>query len=236
MDEDWKHLTESSLNLNLGQYQTPRINRSLQGIEAEAQRLSSRPSKHVSNKQLKNFAAKAGVNIQSQKQYISAIDELSTSQMDFQEQQQQELLRQKSLISKKSKMEQQQKIMRTAINTMDLQNFLRDHHNYVISSTVSECQEMSGIKFRKQYELSMEEEWDCAKQDILNYFGMHRNDNDNNHNQSIQEQQTQKIIDYPKFIYQQKLEKEQSQFEQTMDLGDISNCDLTKMHDTINTQ
>ena len=52
MDEDWKHLTESSLNLNLGQYQTPRINRSLQGIEAEAQRLSSRPSKHVSNKQL----------------------------------------------------------------------------------------------------------------------------------------------------------------------------------------
>ena len=140
------------------------------------------------------------------------------------------------MMIKKTKMEQQQKMMRTALNTMDLQNFLRDHHNYVISSTVSECQEMSGIKFRKQYELSMEEEWDCAKQDILNYFGMHQSDN--NHNQSIQQQQQQTLLDYPKFIYQQKLEKE-AQFEnekllqQTMDLGDISNCDLTQMQDTI---
>ena len=52
MMDDWKHLTESSKNLNLGQYQTPRINRSLQGIEAEAQRLSLRPSRHISNAQL----------------------------------------------------------------------------------------------------------------------------------------------------------------------------------------
>ena len=55
MMEDWKHLTESSKNLNLGQYETPRINRSLLGIEAEAQRLSSRPSRHVSNAQLYVF-------------------------------------------------------------------------------------------------------------------------------------------------------------------------------------
>jgi len=202
--EDWKHLTESSKNLNLGQYQTPRINRSLQGIEAEAQRLSSRPARHVSNTQLKNFAARAGVNIQNQKQYISAIGSLSESTMrtDMGPTQQSIIdytMTEKSEQKESKKFEQQQKL-RAAINTMDLQNFLKDHHNYVQSSIMNECQNKSNIKFKKQYELSMEEEWDCAKQDILSFFNV------NNDEQIMEDEpwQRQSLLDYPKFIQQQK--------------------------------
>ena len=97
--------------------------------------------------------------------------------------------------------EQQQQKLRAAINTMDLQNFLKDHHNYVQSSIMNECQNKSNIKFKKQYELSMEEEWECTKQDILKYFDV------NNSHQILEDEiyHDQSLLDYPKFIGRQKL-------------------------------
>lgn len=52
MDENWKNLLDSSTNLNVGHYSTPRIMKSLKGIEAEAHRLSSRTNKSISTTQL----------------------------------------------------------------------------------------------------------------------------------------------------------------------------------------
>eukprot|EP01083_Nonionella_stella_P110591 323722_1 len=185
MDEDWRHLIESSTNLNLSHYATPRIRKSLQGIEAEAHRLSAKSNKHVSANQLKAFAAKAGVNIQHQKQYISSIDPVSPT-ID---------------IKKANKQYYQPKQHTT--NTMDLHHFLKDHHEYVIASTVKECQDVMSIKFRKEYEKSMEEEWDNTKMEILNYLGVQNDMNQSQHTQ----QHNVSLLQYPRYISNQQLQR-----------------------------
>merc|ERR1711971_933056 len=75
--EDWEHLMDSSSALGFGQ--VPRIRMGLRGIEAEAQRLASKSNKHIPANQLKDFAAKAGVNIQKQKSYIASIGSAAAS-------------------------------------------------------------------------------------------------------------------------------------------------------------
>merc|ERR1712173_464040 len=60
--------------------------------------------------------------------------------------------------------------MKYPTNTLEVRNFLKEHHSFIVSSTIRECQEQSAIKFRKNYESSMEEEWDCDKRDILRFY------------------------------------------------------------------
>ena len=84
---------------------------------------------------------------------------------------------------------QSQQELPAPIITIDLKDFLKDHYNYVQSSTINGCQNKSNIKFKKQYALSMDEEWDRDKQDILSFL----ESNDDNHS----------LLDYPKVIQQQ---------------------------------
>ena len=49
--DEWRNLLESSTNL-IPQHSTSRIQRSFKGIEKEAQRLSSKQSRHVAANQL----------------------------------------------------------------------------------------------------------------------------------------------------------------------------------------
>ena len=51
LDDEWRNLLQSSANLNLT-HASSRINRSLRGIEKEAQRLASKTSRHVPTNQL----------------------------------------------------------------------------------------------------------------------------------------------------------------------------------------
>eukprot|EP01084_Bolivina_argentea_P236357 397435_1 len=201
MDEDWKHLIDSSTNLNLSHHTRPQIRKSLKGIEIEAQRLSIKPSKQVSVNQLKSFAAQAGVDIQNQKQYITSIESIPTQKKTTQQ------------IYKEIQYTQRQQQKKSILtNTVDLHNFLSDHNEYVVTSTVKQCQNLSSIKFRKKYEQSMEEEWDCTKMDIMQYFGVNNNDNINSSSSSSNQSRTQSqqpenipsLLDFPKFVYAQQ--------------------------------
>eukprot|EP01083_Nonionella_stella_P287549 978816_1 len=166
VDDEWQNLLASS-KINLSQTNV-RINRSLTGIEKEAQRLSSKSSRHVPANQLKDFAAQAGVDIRNQSQYISAIEQQPTRRQprDYDE-------------FKGGKDIQPFKGDKVPLisgsihptNTMDLTNFLKYHHEYVISSTIQECQLLSSTHFRKKYNESIQQEWNNTKMDILNYLG-----------------------------------------------------------------
>merc|ERR1719233_1606858 len=80
-EEDWNHLLESSSNLNFGRGPS-QIRLSLKSLQAEAQRLSKTTKQNVSSTQIKEFAAKAGINIQDQQQYIAALATASSSKTD----------------------------------------------------------------------------------------------------------------------------------------------------------
>ena len=72
-DDEWRNLLDSSASLSHG-VSGPRINRTLKGIEKEAHRLSSARAHHVAGAtQLKDFAARAGVDLSQQKQYIESL-------------------------------------------------------------------------------------------------------------------------------------------------------------------
>eukprot|EP01084_Bolivina_argentea_P042143 77744_1 len=63
---------------------------------------------------------------------------------------------------------------------MDLSNYLKYYHEYVISSTIQESQLLSARHFRKKHTESMEQEWHQTKNDILKYFGCNTNSNSAN--------------------------------------------------------
>merc|ERR1712228_325505 len=186
MDENWKNLLDSSTNLNVGHFSTPRIIKSLKGIEAEAHRLSSRTNKSVSTQQLKAFAAKAGVSIQNQKEYMHTIASVPTIDEN----------------TKSEKVISQKPVHPT--NTMDLHNFLKEHRSYILESTIEECKKLSSITVRRKYEISIEEDWDNEKSDILEYLEDNGMSNANDH---IPQQQDFSLLDYPRFIQQKRLQQ-----------------------------
>merc|ERR1712087_1073809 len=56
-------------------------------------------------------------------------------------------------------------------NTIDLHSFLLEHHQYVVSSTIEDCRALTQRKFRMKYQESMDEEWDCEREQIMQLFG-----------------------------------------------------------------
>merc|ERR1719233_440742 len=159
-DEDWNNLFESSSNLNFGRGPS-QIRLSLKSLQTEAQRLSSKTTKqNVSSTQIKEFAAKAGINIEDQQQYIAAIVTASSSDTDAAT----------SVFGVDEDLRGKPLKLQYPTNTIDLRNFLKEHHSFIVSSTIRECQEQSAIRFRNNYESSMEEEWDCDKRDILQFL------------------------------------------------------------------
>lgn len=78
---------------------------------------------------------------------------------------------------------------------MDLHNFLKDHRSYILDSTIEECQKVSSINVRKKYEISMEEDWDSEKSEIMEFL------------EDIPEQQDFSLLDYPRFIQQKRLQQ-----------------------------
>jgi len=163
-DEEWRNLLDSSANLSQGA-SGPRINRTLKGIEKEAHRLSSSRAHHVPATQLKDFAARAGVDLSHQRQYISNIESLSVQQQ-----------RRETGPSSSSHRDFRQTIPLISgavhpTNNMDLGHFLRYHHELVISSTIQQCSLLSARRFRKKYTAAMHREWDSTKMDILGHLG-----------------------------------------------------------------
>eukprot|EP00485_Elphidium_margaritaceum_P000548 CAMPEP_0202701102 /NCGR_PEP_ID=MMETSP1385-20130828/14206_1 /ASSEMBLY_ACC=CAM_ASM_000861 /TAXON_ID=933848 /ORGANISM="Elphidium margaritaceum" /LENGTH=205 /DNA_ID=CAMNT_0049358435 /DNA_START=23 /DNA_END=640 /DNA_ORIENTATION=- len=197
LDEDWKNLLNASQTINLGNERF-QINRNLQGIEAEAHRISSKPTKHVTNHQLKNFALQAGVNIQHQKQYIAQLANMSDD-MDVEHQLQQTTERGKQRKPQTPLLEQRDGPVykfEHGINTIDLENFLKDHHEYVVSSIINQSQQMTAIKFRKKYQISIEEEWESnTKMEILKFLKSQNGDSD-----EYSDAQNLSMLDYPKFV------------------------------------
>ena len=144
----------------------------------------------------KEFAAKAGVNIQDQQQYIASIANASSSKTDsgtatggksvF-----------GSVFGAEDEFRRRPLKLQYPTNTIDLRNFLKEHHSFIVSSTIRECQEQSAIKFRKNYENSMEEEWDCDKRDILRYYDSPM-DGIEEHQQSMM--MSRSLLMYPEFM------------------------------------
>jgi len=159
--DDWRNLLESSRNLTVP-HASSRINRSLKGIEKEAQRLSSRASRHVPSNQLKDFAMQAGVDIKNQAQYISAMDGLSVPAASAMSVQQARPPTVQPLISG---------AVHASTSSMDLNNLLKYHHEQVISGTIQQCQLLNEQYFGSKYNERIDQEWNCTKMDILNYFG-----------------------------------------------------------------
>merc|ERR1712173_234739 len=91
--------------------------------------------------------------------------------------------------------------MKYPTNTLEVRNFLKEHHSFIVSSTIRECQEQSAIKFRKNYESSMEEEWKWDKQNILEFLKMRGNGLQNmEQQQSSMNMMNQSLLSYPQFI------------------------------------
>ena len=140
----------------------------------------------------KEFAAKAGVNIQDQQQYIASIATASSSRAESVAAQ-----GGTSVFGASDEFRGRPLKLQYPTNTIDLRNFLKEHHSFIVSSTIRECQEQSAIKFRKNYESSMEEEWDCDKRDILRFLehGMNGIDEDNQ-----QSMMNMSLLNYPEFV------------------------------------
>mmetsp|Transcript_55572 Transcript_55572/g.92398 ORF Transcript_55572/g.92398 Transcript_55572/m.92398 type:complete len:1051 (+) Transcript_55572:1233-4385(+) len=194
---DWDALLKSSSNLT--NHDSSRIQRSFSGIEKEAQRLSAKPGGHVSSHQLKDFALSAGVDIRSQGQYISAIDAAPSAAAARAQPPRQP--RQppfpshpvaptqppppatvaQAQVQPSSLLQPQQSSRALTVplvsgaahpsSAMDLSNFLKYHHEFVISSTIQQCHQLNAAHFDRKYTESTEQEWDTIKRDILNYFG-----------------------------------------------------------------
>jgi len=190
VEEDWNNLKESSSNLNFG-HRGSRIRMSFKSLQREAQRLSSKANKPpVSTTQIKEFAAKAGVNIQDQQQYIASIVTAASSSSSV------AARGGKSVFGVDDGFRGKPLKLQYPTNTIDLRNFLKEHHSFIISSTIRECQEQSAITFQKNYENSMEEEWDCDKRDIL-HFLEHGIDDIQENQQSLM---NLSLLNYPEFV------------------------------------
>lgn len=109
----------------------------------------------------KDFAARAHVDLSHQKQYIESLTSLPRQVVPQSNREERDLRQNIPLISGSVH----------PTNISNLGNFLRYHHELVISTTIQECTVLSAREFRKKYNDSMHREWNSTKMDILNHLG-----------------------------------------------------------------
>lgn len=105
-----------------------------------------------------DFAMQAGFDIQQQTQLISTVNGQHSNLSQIREHK-----TDVPLISGD--------VQVSSSENMDLNDFLRYHHENVVSSTIQECRLLTARTFRERYNQSMEDEWMQTKNELLRLLG-----------------------------------------------------------------